>query len=80
MPGFASWDSGAVKDDKREGALSRLASLGDALSYLAVVNLTSFQSALSNYKADLKAAIEEVKPLVGPRAAYAQALLATALN
>jgi len=79
VPGFASWD-GDDMSKAHVGALSRLASVGDALSHLGLTDLKAFGTLLSGYKATLADAIVEVAPLTGGRAAYARALLSSAMN
>ena len=66
--------------DTHGGALSKLSSVGDGLSYQAAKDPAGFIKALGAYKAGLAAAIAEIGTLKGPRAVYSQALLATALN
>ena len=62
------------------GALSKLSSVGDGLSYQAAKDPAGFVRAVGAYKAGLAAAVAEVGALKGARAVYSQALLATALN
>jgi alpha-glucosidase (family GH31 glycosyl hydrolase) len=67
-------------DDEHRGALSRLSSVGDSLTYLSSTNKDNFMEALRSYRDQLEAAVDELGALRSLRADYSRALLETALN
>lgn len=63
------------------GALSQLSSVGDVLSfYASKPGLSDFLSQVQGYKSMFDKAVAEVDREKGARGAYAQALMASALN